>query len=301
MASYRRNMAHHVLPRLGHVRLQDLSAEHLNRLYAELRTTGNRKTGGALAPRTVRYIHTIVGKALSDALDGEVVMRNVSTKAKPPTAKAAKAPEQRWWKPEELSAFLDSVKDDALHPLFRLAAMTGMRRGEVCGLAWEDVDLDAARIEVRRQLLAVDHVLMFSEHPKTDHGRRSIDIDPETVATLRSHRRRQMEQRMLMGAGHTDCGLVFSQIDGSPVNPERVAEAFMRRVARCGLPKIRFHDLRHSHAAHLIAARRDSLEICRRLGHASPGFTLAKYGHLMPKVGSEVAAAVAALVDGSVG
>lgn len=193
-----------------------------------------------------------MGKALSDVLDGDLVMRDVSTKAKPPTAKAAKAPEQRWWKPEELSAFLDAVKDDALHPLFRLAAMTGMRRGEVCGLAWEDVNLDAARIEVRRQLLAVDHVLMFSEHPKTDHGRRSIDIDPETVATLRAH----------------------------------------RRVAEDPFPRL-------EGAAYLIAARRDSLEICRRLGHASPGFTLAKYGHLMPKVGSEVAAAVAALVDGS--
>lgn len=298
MASYRRNLEHHVLPRLGSVRLQDLSAEHLNRLYAQLRTTGNRKTGRALAPRTVRYIHTIIGKSLSDALDSDLVVRNVSVKAKPPTAKSSKAPEQKWWKPEELRAFLAQVVGDEHFALFRVAAMTGMRRGEVCGLRWSDIDLETGVLEVRQQLITVDHALVFSEHPKTDHGRRRLELDPETVGALRAHRLRQLERRMAIGSGYSDSGLVFTKLDGYPVHPENVTAVFARRVARSGLPRIRFHDLRHSHAAHLIAAGRDALVISRRLGHASVAFTLDKYGHLMPKADAGAANAVAALVDG---
>lgn len=164
-------------------------------------------------------------------------------------------------------------------------------------MRWCDIDLDVGRLEVHQQLLAIEHEVVFQPHPKSDHGRRTIDLDQDTVAVLKAHRRQQLEQRLAVGEGWKDEGLVFVQADGSPVDPESVGKVFERRVAKSGLPRIRFHDLRHSHAAHLIAARRDSLEISRRLGHANPGFTLAKYGHLMPEADSEAAAAVAALVD----
>lgn len=300
VASYRRNLANHVLPTIGGLRLQGLTPLHLDKLYADLRTTGSRKTGGPLAARTVRYVHTIVSAALRDAERKGLVVRNVATVASPPSAKSAKSPEQRYWTPEELRTFLALVQGDVHFALFRVAAMTGMRRGEVCGLRWEDVDLDAGRIDVRRQLVTVDHAVVLQDHPKTDHGRRSVDLDPGTVAVLRAHRKHQAEVRLAMGAGWQDHGFVFTRPTGEALHPEYVADAFRRRVLRSKLPYIRFHDLRHSHAAHLIAARRDSLEICRRLGHASPAFTLAKYGHLLPKAGSEAAAAVGALVDGAV-
>lgn len=113
-------------------------------------------------------------------------MRNVADAASPPSAKSARAPEMAWWQSEELRAFLDFVADDQLAPLFRVAAMTGMRRGEVCALRWSDLDLDAGRATVRQQLVVVDHVLMFSERTKTDHGRRNIDLDAKTVSALRA-------------------------------------------------------------------------------------------------------------------
>lgn len=299
VTSYRRNLSNHVLPTLGGVRLQSLTPLHLDRLYAALRSTGSRKTGGALSARTTRYIHTILRSALADATRKGLVARNVADAASPPSAKSAKAPEQAWWTPEELRRFLDMVAGEEHFALFRLAAMTGMRRGEVCGVRWADVDLDAGKLHVRQQLVTVDHAVVLSEHPKTDHGRRTIDLDPGTVAVLRAHRAAQATTRLAMGAGYVDRGLVFAKVDGSPLHPEAVGHVFTRRVARSGLPRIRFHDLRHSHAAHLIAARRDSLEISRRLGHASPAFTMAKYGHLMPDADSAAAAAVAALVDGA--
>lgn len=243
-----------MLPTLGGVRLQALTPLHLDRLYANLRTTGSRKTGAALSPRTTRttrYIHTIIRAALADATRKGLVARNVADAASPPSAKSAKAHEQAWWTPEELRRFLDLVAGEEHFALFRLAAMTGMRRGEVCGLRWVDLDLDAGKLHVRQQLVTVDHVVVLSEHPKTDHGRRTVELDPGTVAVLRAHRAAQATTRLAMGAGYTDQGLVFAKVDGSWLHPEAVGHVFARRVARSGLPRVRFHDLRHSHAAHL--------------------------------------------------
>lgn len=302
IASYRRNFRLHVAPRVGGVQLQALTASHLDRLYAELLRTGNRKTGGGLSSRTVRYLHTIIHKALSDAARKGLLARNVAAAATPPSARDSRAPEPTWWTPAELRAFLASVAEDDLYPLFRLAAMSGMRRGEVCGLAWPEVDLEAGIVAVRRQLVTVDHEPRFEELPKTDHGRRTIELDAETITVLRAHRAAQLEARLAVGDGYrTDLDLVFAQPDGSPLHPEAVAKVFARRVARTDLPRLRFHDLRHTHCSHLIAAGQDPKVISQRLGHHSVSFTYDKYGHLMPEAGSGAAHAVADLVDGTDG
>jgi integrase len=129
-----------------------------------------------------------------------------------------------------------------------------MRRGEVCGLRWADVDLERGRVHVRQQLTTLNGKLIFSARTKTDRGRRTIDLDPATAAVVRAQRARQAEHRLILGGTYEDHDLVFAHVDGTPLDPESVAKVFDRRVARSGLPRIRFHDLRHSHVAHLIAA-----------------------------------------------
>ena len=114
---------------------------------------------------------------------------------------------------------------------------------------------------MRQQLTTINGKLLFSERAKTDRGKRTIDVDPATVAILRSHRARQSEHRLLVGAGYLDNGLVFALPDGEPLDPESLAKVFDRRVARSRLPRIRFHDLRHTHVAHLIAAGEQPLLI----------------------------------------
>lgn len=109
-----------------------------------------------------------------------------------------------WWTPDELASFLRSVSTDDLFALFRTAAMSGMRRGEVCGLPWSDVDLDTGRITVRQQLITVDHALVFRERPKSDHGRRSLELDAETLRVLRAHRQSQLETRLAVSGGGMD-------------------------------------------------------------------------------------------------
>jgi integrase len=305
---YRRCLDYVISTKLGSKKLDALTAHDLDELYAQLLVDGKRrKPHGGLSFRSVRYIHVVVHKALSDAVKKGTLMRNVAALADPPSAKSAKPAEMSWWKPDELRTFLSVTADEAYGPLFHLAAMTGMRRGEVCGLRWSDVDLPAARIEVRNQLLVVrspgaaDGGLLFSPVTKTDHGRRSIDLDPGTVAVLKVQRKRQAEHKLALGAGWSnEHDLVFTQPDGSWVDPESVAKVFGRRVERAELPRIRFHDLRHSHVAHLIESGEvPLLQISKRLGHASVSFTMDRYGHLAADSGSKAASAVAALVFGT--
>jgi integrase len=302
---YRRNVLY-VTPVLGGRRLDSLTPQDLNQLYAELLATGRRQKAGGLSARSVRYVHVVIHKAFSDAVDSGILARNPAEKAKPPSAKSTRAPEMTWWSPSELRTFLDKTAAEPLGPLFRLAAMTGMRRGEVCGVRWSDIDLNAASLRVRQQLLVVrspgapDGGLVFAETTKTDHGRRTISIDPTTVTTLKARKAEQAEHRLAVGSGWAnERDLVFTEPDGRPLDPESVAQVFNRRVSRFGLPRIRFHDLRHTHCAFLIESGEQLLAITRRLGHSSVAFTQDKYGHLFPEADSDAASRVAAMVDGS--
>jgi integrase len=204
----------------------------------------------------------------------------------------------RVWSPSELRTFLSLGAGHHHGVLFRLAAMTGLRRAELCGLYWSDVDLDAARLTIRRSLTAVRGQLVEGE-PKTARGRRSVDLDEATAAVLRAHRTAQLERRLLVGAAYRDRNYVFVAPDGAPWSPDTIGHAFERLVARSELPRIRFHDLRHTHASHLLAAGVNVKVVSDRLGHASVSFTLDVYGHVMPGQQASAAAAAAALVEGA--
>lgn len=297
IASYANTLDAHVLRRdVAQVPLQSLTAVDLDGLYADLLAGGGRSAKG-LSMRTVRYVHTIVSKALKDARRKGLVRSNVAEDATPPAATAARAPEFTAWTPDELRRFLGAVAGHHHGALFRLAAMTGMRRGELVGLRWDDVDLEGGRLVVRHAITFAGGQLVEGG-PKTARGRRSIDLDPVTVATLRSHRTRQLEERLLVGAGYDDRGLVFAGPDGRPWQPDSITGAFDRLVAKHELRRIRLHDLRHTHASHLLAAGVNAKVVSERLGHSSVSFTLDVYGHVMPGQQADAAAAVARLVEG---
>ncbi len=296
LASYGQQLRLHILPRIGEARLQMLSAKDLDLMYADLLTDGRRDGRGALSHRTVRYCHAIIRKALRDALRKGEITRNVADLADPPSVSAARASEMATWSPAELRSFLDLITDEALAPLFRVAAMTGMRRGEVCGLKWSDIDLDTGAITVLRQVTALGREVRFGDL-KTESARRHLDLDHETTTILQAHRSTQLEQRLAVGADWHDHDLVFPAGNGSPIHPDRVGKTFDRLVRTSGLRRLRFHDLRHTHATHLIAAGVHSMVVSERLGHASVAFTLTVYGHVAPGLQASAARAVAELVD----
>lgn len=292
--SYAGNLQIHVLPALGSRALQQLTAPMLNNLYADLLKHGGER--GPLAAKTVRYIHTIVHKALADAVDAGILGANVAERAKPPRPGRSRTRTIECWEPSELASFLESVKGTRLEPAWRLAAMTGMRRGEVLGLRWRDVDFDQSRIAVRNAIVSVAYEVLESS-PKS-HQARVIDLDPATAALLQRHRASQEARRGEFGDAYDNRDLVICAEDGRPIHPHSFSQAFGRAVVRAGLRKIRLHDLRHTHATIAVKAGVPVKVISERLGHESPAFTLKQYAHVVPGMQAEAAAVIAAAVAG---
>lgn len=286
----------HVVPAIGRVPLQKLSASDLDRLYAAMLSDGHQRREGGLSPRSVRQTHAVIRKALADAMRKGMVARNVADLADPPAQKACRAPEMAVWAPDELRAFLAETVDHEHAALFRVAAMTGLRRGELGGLRWRDLDLDAGMLTVRRALVKASGQWTF-QPPKTKAAERTLDLDAGTVGALRRQRLAVLERRAALGPGWQEQDLVFPALSGGPADLDGWGKSFRRAVAGAGLSPLRFHDLRHTHASHLLAST-DVRTVAARLGHADPGMTLRVYSHVMPGRQAAAAAAVAALVDG---
>lgn len=300
IASYERNLRVHVRPTLGSMRLQALTTGQLDKLYAAMLQGGKRTgKGGPLAPRTVRYVSTVLGKALSDAVRKQLLVRSPASNASVPSAKSTVPLEAACWTPEETRTFLEAIATHSLYPLMRLFAMSGLRRGEAHGLRREDLDLDGAVAHVRQQLGVIGNELVFVDTPKSDAGYRDVELDAKTITVLRRHLTAQKAERVALGVGYKDHGLVFQMPSGEPYHPKSTSQTFGRMVKRTGHKRIRLHDLRHGHCAHMMAAGMDVKLISRRMGHGSVAFTLDRYGHLQPGAGADAAARVSALVDGA--
>lgn len=294
--SYRRNMELHVQPALGRRPLQQLTAAMLNALYAELLAGAARRR--PLSAKTVRYVHTILHKSLADAVDAGVLVGNAADRAKPPRPNRGKVREIQCWEADELARFLKHVRGTRLEAAWRLAAMTGMRRGEVLGLRWRDVDLRGAQLSVRQAVVSVAYTVLEST-PKS-HQARVIDLDEATVTQLREHRERQQVERGDWGGEYVDRDLVVAKENGEAIHPDSFSQAFERLVRNAGLRRIRLHDLRHTHATLAVRAGVPVKVISERLGHESPAFTLRQYAHVMPGMQAAAAAQIAdVLADAS--
>ena len=292
--SYRQNLELHVIPVLGQKRLQQLTPPMLTGLYGRLAQASEERQG--LSAKTISYIHSTLHKVLSDAVDAGLLVKNVAAAAKPPRPNRRATGGIQAWEPDELARFLDAVRGTRLGAIWRISAMTGMRRGEVLGLRWCDLDLDRARLSVRQALVAVGYEVVHST-PKS-HRARVIDLDAETVAQLRAHRLRQDEERAEWGADCQDHDLVVAKENGEAIHPHTFSQAFERLIEKAGLPRIRLHDVRHTHATLALKAGVPVKVISERLGHESPAFMLKQYAHVIPGMQAEAAAQVAALIDG---
>lgn len=263
-------------------------------IYTHLLTSGNRKTGGPLSAKTVTNVHAIIHKALKDAVDLGLVNVNMADRAKPPRPKAKKPKEIKSWTPEELRRFLDLIKGHRLEAAYYLKAFTGMRRAEILGLRWQDLDLDASRLAVRQTVTAVGYKIVKGS-PKT-HQARTIDLDSVTVERLRQHRERQSEDRQEWGDDYRDEDLVFAREDGSPIHPHSFSQTFERVVARSSLRPIPLHGLRHTHATVGLALGIPAKVISERLGHEDVAFTLKQYAHVLPGMQADAARRITSAV-----
>jgi integrase len=278
-ASYEMHIMKHIKPRIGAVPLLGLTAARLNSFYAELLSVGSGAGDRRLSTTSVRRVHSTLHKALADAVRWGCIARNPADQSDPPRARS---PEMRIWTPDQLRAFVESVRGDRLYAAWMLAATTGMRRGELLGLRWSDVDLEAATLTVNqiRTVVAYEVVTLT---PKTDKGRRTIALDGKTLSALRAHRVAQNGERLMLGPAYTNDGdLVFTRPDGSGIHPERLSRWFGQRCRTAGLPAIRLHDVRHSYVTALLASGVPLKVVSQRVGHASPMVTMAIYQHVLP-------------------
>lgn len=271
---------------IGGVPLRNLTAGHFNALYAQLDAEG-------LSVATRRVTHAVLRRALNDAVRWGKLARNPASAADPPSLPRSRA---QSWSLRELRTFLAYVADDRLFALWRVAATTGMRRGELLGLRWIDVDLTSARLRVEQQLVPTRGGVTFGP-PKSQRSERTIALDPETVEALRRHRAVQQLERDLAGPGYQDQDLVFVDELGRPIYPQRLGERFVRTRTAAGLPTGTLHVLRHTHATIALTEGIPLHVVAARIGD-DPKTVLATYAHLLPHSDAQAAAVVAAvLVD----
>ena len=291
--SYVAHVECHILPALGSVQLRKLAPAQINALYAKLTLAGKRN-GKGLTALSVRHVHAVLHRSLNDAVRWGRLVRNPADLADPPRV-TAHGHELRTWSAEQFGAFLSSRRDDRLYALWHTLAMTGLRRGEALGLRWQDVDLEAGRLSVRRSLIPEGSRVAIHE-PKTAHGRRVVALDPQTVEVLKAQAARQLDEQSAT-ENWDDTGLVFTDGAGRALHPWLVSRCFRAALKGAMLPDIRLHDLRHTHATLALQAGIHPKVVSERLGHATVAITLDTYSHAIPAMQEEAAALIAGLVS----
>lgn len=293
---YRDHIRLHLEPALGKKRLEKLTP-------ADVQHFVNDKLQAGLSPQTIRHIISTLRSALNVVVKWQIVYRNVAALI---TLPRIQKQEMKVFTPEQTKVFLESIKGHRLEALFITALTLGLRRGELLGLHWSDVDLDAATLRVNHALQRFDGKLHLVE-PKTEKSRRALPLPSMLVAALRAHRTRQLEERLALGSDWQETGFVFVSTIGTPLEPRNINRTFDALIEKANksleeeesdkLPKIRFHDLRHSCATMLLSQGVPQRTLMEILGHSQISLTMNTYSHVLP----EMTRAAADLMDAVLG
>jgi integrase len=283
---YRELMNRHVLPGIGGVPLGKLQPAHIQVVLDKMLANG-------LAPRTVVQAYRVLSAALRQAVQWQILAVNPAAAASPPRPDRPKLtiPDS-----QAVTRLLEEAKGEPAYIPLVLAASTGMRRGEVLGLRWSAVDLDAGLVRVVSTLQRIDGRLQQVE-PKTDRSRRTVGLPDFALKVLRGHRKDQAARQLLAGPGWVNLDLVVDRGDGRPMDPGHLSHAFGRIARRAGLHGLRLHDLRHAYATALLAADVHPKIVSEALGHASVGFTMDVYSHVLPTMQKQAAKAIQAALS----
>ncbi len=284
---YEHTINKHIIPDLGAISVQKLTPERLQTFYAD-------KLAAGCGVRTIRLCHLHISQALKQAVTLGLVARNVASLVTQPQEPPK---EMRVWDAPQAQAFLVVAGKSAYGPIWMLALATGLRRGELLGLRWRDVDVERRVLRVRQTVGSLRGHPEFKP-PKTRSSRRDVPVPEPVIAALRDHKRAQNERRSTMGVAWQDHDLVFAAANGNPVNPDNVGRDFQRLVQLAGVPLIRIHDLRHTHVTLALQAGANTKAVSEAIGHSEIGITLGTYAHVMPEQRTEVAEKVGATLFG---
>lgn len=278
----------HLTPALGAHLLRNLAPLHISGYYRKALASGRRDGNGGLSAQTVKHHHRVLSQALHQAVRWRVLHSNPCDHADPPRPAHR---EMRIIDEAGAGALLSALDGSPLQIPVLLALTTGMRRGEILALRWQDLDLDRGALSINRTLEETETDLAVKE-PKTERSRRTIALPGLAVEALRRHRAQQAEQRLKAGPAYAaDRDLVCCRADGELLSPRSVSKAFAKLARKRGL-KLRFHDLRHSHISHLLAAGVHPKVASERAGHASVSITLDVYSHVVPGMQEDAASKI---------
>jgi len=269
--SYRNILNNHLLPALGHIRLQRLTAQHIQSLYAKKQKEG-------LSPTSIGVTHAVLHRALDHAKRIKLVGSNVCDDVELPKREVH---EIQPLTPEQALMLLQKVREHHLEMLLTLALATGMRRGELLGLRWQDIDLEEGSLQVRRTLSYIAHHGFKEGEPKTAKSRRKIALPQFVMDLLKRHRMLQLEARLKAGTAWVDRDLVFPNEHGDFLLPMTLFYQFSRLLKEIGLPHMRFHDLRHSAATLLLSMGVPMKVVQELLGHSNFSTTANVYSHVL--------------------
>ncbi len=274
VVSYRGIIHNHIVPHIGYMKLQKLAGDHIQELYATLLEKG-------LSPTTVGTVHTLLSSACKDAVKWKRIAVNPCASVTPPRQTHK---EMKFLTVEQAQQLLEAAQGHKLEAMIVLAVLTGMRRGELCALHWEDLDFSKGTVRIHRSLSyknADGNGCVYREElPKTAAGMRTIPLPDVALEALKAHRARQREQRLQAGSAWKNLDLVFCTGIGSYYNQSNHHKVFRKMLETAGLPVIRFHDLRHSAATILLSMGVNPKVIQERLGHANITITLGRYAHV---------------------
>lgn len=282
---YRRIVMNNLVPDLGAIPLGKLTPIHVQQFHSRCQASG-------LSNSTIALYHGVLHKALEQAVKWQMLGRNVCHAVESPKRVS---PEMKTWDLSQVRWFLDATSFDTLAALWRLAVSTGMRRGELLALRWGDVDVDRGELSVRRTITRGQNGLTTGE-PKTAKGKRSISLPASCVTALKKHRISQTRVRLNLGPVWQDNDLVFERGNGDVLHPNIVSSRFRKLCEQTELPKIRFHDLRHTAATLMLANGEHPKIVQERLGHSDISMTLNLYSHVLPSMQRDAADRIEAML-----
>jgi len=285
----------YLAPALGAVLVAKLQAMTISTAYAEMLSSGRRRGGGGLSPRSVHHCHRILSQALRAAVRWRVLSRNPCDDVDPPRVERRML---KVWDVATMAQALERAHSLRIFVPMLLAGMLGLRRGEIAALRWRHVDLNRAQLAVVESFEQTRQGARLKT-PKCGRGRK-VALPAMVVADLRAWRLKQAQELLKIGVRLDDDGFVCAGEDGQPVQPQSLTHAWHRFLAAAKLPRIRFHDLRHSHATHMLASGVHPKIASERLGHATVGLTLDTYSHVIPGMQEDAVARSDAAFAGAV-
>ena len=296
VAWYRSATTRHIIPALGGVKLSRLSAVQVERFLAEKADHGRLDGTGGLGPASVRRLQVTLHKALDAAVRKGMLTTNPVDHADRPKMPPRDVTENVWT-PEQTAAFLKETKTSRLAPLWQTACMTGLRRSELAGLQWGDLDLERGVLSVKRTRTHVDGKTI-TKGPKSAASRRTVDLDTETVAVIKRWRAAQLEERLRAGTAWEAGEWMFTDEIGVPWRPDSLTKTFVKAAKAAGLPHTDIKGLRHAHATALLGAGVHPKVVQERLGHSSISVTMDIYSSVLPTMQREAVERLTQIMKG---